>query len=297
MNMLIELEELLPHRKELIRVFRYIINALDHIWHYKIVTVGEDSICISNIIIASFIFLFLMRFKQYVSYAIRIRLKNIKQIDPTLREALSKISDYILLAIIVLFTLKMSNVPTTAFAFVGGALAIALGLGSQNIINNFISGLIIMFEQPIKIGDIVTIGGDTGKVVAIGARCTHLLTGDQVLVLIPNSTLLQTTINNWTYDNDVIRTKIFFKLPYNNDLAAIQDTIFDVVKNSEGIIQDESTEVFISDFSENVVTYDVTFHVNALGEISKTKIISHIYIETFRRLQEMNIKIELKSKS
>src|SRR5690606_18317118 len=104
--------------------------------------------------------------------------------------------------------LRMANVPLTVFTVVGGALAIGVGFGSQNIINNFVSGLILLLERPIRAGDFIEIGGTIGTVEKIGARSTLLLTPSNMHLIVPNSFFLEKEVLNWTLSDNVVRTEI-----------------------------------------------------------------------------------------
>src|SRR4029079_13795478 len=115
-------------------------------------------------------------------------------IDPNATAAFERVVHYGLLALVVLGALYTVNIPLTIFTFFGGALAIGVGFGAQNLINNFISGLILMVERPIKIGDIVEIDGQRGRVVEIGARCSRVYLFTGIDILVPNSVFLEKSV-------------------------------------------------------------------------------------------------------
>ena len=101
-------------------------------------------------------------------------------------------------AILVLAVLNWLNIPLTVFAFLGGALAIGIGFGAQNLVNNFISGTILLLERQIKVGDIIEVAGSTGKVTHLGSRCSRIRKFDGVELLVPNSAFLEKEVTNWT---------------------------------------------------------------------------------------------------
>ena len=111
---------------------------------------------------------------------------------------------YVLLATFTMLSLNVLNVPMTVFSFLGGALAIGAGFGSQNIVNNFISGLILLVERPIRVGDVIELDGTTGTVTQIGARSTKIATGANHEIIVPNSKLLETSVVNWTLTDDIV---------------------------------------------------------------------------------------------
>jgi len=100
------------------------------------------------------------------------------------------------------------KIPLTVFTFMGGALAIGIGFGAKNLINNFISGIILLLERPIKVGDIVEIEGTRGEVVRIGGRCSQIRRYDGIDILVPNSSLLEKDVVNWTLSDKLLRMKV-----------------------------------------------------------------------------------------
>jgi hypothetical protein len=109
---------------------------------------------------------------------------------------------------LVVFILNLARIPLTVFAFPGGALAIGIGFGTQTIIKNVISGIIILFERKIRVGDIIALGGMTGHVIAVDLRASTVRGFDGVEALVPNSSFLENQVVNWTYSNPRIRREI-----------------------------------------------------------------------------------------
>ena len=112
---------------------------------------------------------------------------------------LERITKVVAIFCVLLFALISARIPLTVFAFMGGALAIGVGFGAQNLINNFISGIIMLFERPIKVGDQVEIEGHRGAVTSIGARCSTVRRFDGVEVLVPNSEFLQKNVVSYNF--------------------------------------------------------------------------------------------------
>src|SRR5690242_15385369 len=121
---------------------------------------------------------------------------------------------YVLFATFAVISLNVLQVPITAFSFLGGALAIGAGFGSQNIVNNFISGLILLVERPIRVGDVIDLDGTTGTVSHIGARSTKIATGVNHDLIVPNSKLLETSVVNWTLSDDVVACNVTVGVAY-----------------------------------------------------------------------------------
>ncbi|MDJ0654195.1 MAG: mechanosensitive ion channel [Xanthomonadales bacterium] len=184
---------------------------------------------------------------------------------------------FILATILLGFTLlEILNVPLTAFAFVSGAVAIGLGFGAQNIINNFISGWILMWERPIRIGDFLEVGPDKGTVEAINTRSTRIRRVDGVHLLIPNSTLLETNVVNWTLIDRTTRTMIRVGVAYGSPVALVAELIGQAVKEREDVLTEPAPKVFFEDFGDSALIFDAYFWIRATVERDLREIRSNI---------------------
>lgn len=183
-----------------------------------------------------------------------------------------------ILGLIVLFItlLDLLNVPLTAFAFVSGAVAIGFGFGAQNIINNFISGWILMWERPIRINDFIEIDGTFGTVEEINTRSTRIRRVDGVHLLIPNSKLLEETVVNWTLMDKLLRTQVRVGVAYGTDVTKVRDELMGVLKNHEGILTEPKPQVIFEDFGDSSLVFDCYFWVNAQAERSAREIRSDV---------------------
>jgi len=129
------------------------------------------------------------------------RLAGYTHIDEATRQTIGTLVRYTTLMIGFLVIMQAAGINLTTFNVVAGAVGVGVGFGLQNIVSNFISGLIVMFERPVKIGDRIEVGGIEGSVVAIGARATTVLTVDNVAAIVPNQKLIIETVKNWQHGN------------------------------------------------------------------------------------------------
>lgn len=175
---------------------------------------------------------------------------------------------FYILAVAVLFMtlLDLINVPLTAFAFVSGAVAIGVGFGAQNIINNFISGWILMWERPIRIGDFLEVGDSSGTVEAINTRSTRIRRTDGVHMLIPNSALLENTVVNWTLVDRVTRTTVRVGVAYGSPVRSVAELIEQSVCEQEAVLKEPEPLVIFEDFGDNALVFDAYFWVHAVGD-------------------------------
>ena len=169
-------------------------------------------------------------------------------------------------AILIVTTLDVMNVPLTAFAFLSGAVAIGVGFGAQNIINNFISGWILMWERPIRIGDFLEVDGARGSVETINTRSTRIRRVDGVHMLIPNSKLLENTVVNWTLIDNLTRTSVRVGVAYGSDCKLVARLIEEATQQQEDILTEPKPVVIFDDFGDNALMFETFFWVNATKE-------------------------------
>ncbi|GHF91494.1 mechanosensitive ion channel family protein [Thalassotalea marina] len=188
--------------------------------------------------------------------------------DPNIIHLVQRILYVIALAIIFLTTLSLLNVPITAFAFLSGAIAIGFGFGAQNIINNFISGWILMGEKPIRIGDFLEVEGVKGVVEEINTRSTRVRRVDGVHMLIPNSKLLENTVINWTLRDKLIRGVVGVGVAYGSDCQKVRDIMLKVAKEQSEVLVDGLRDpiVFFQDFGDNALVFELYFWINSQVE-------------------------------
>ena len=169
-------------------------------------------------------------------------------------------------AVLGLVTLDLLRIPLTAFAFISGAIAIGVGFGAQNIINNFISGWILMWERPIKIGDFLEMGELRGKVESINTRSTRIRRLDGVDVLIPNSFLLENSVINWTHKSHVVRTSVVVGVAYGSDVQQVTILLEKAADEYEGVLKEPERAVVFDAFGDSALIFELLFWANLSGE-------------------------------
>lgn len=189
-----------------------------------------------------------------------------KDKDPNIIQLIQRLLYIVAIAVIFITTLSMLNVPITAFAFLSGAVAIGFGFGAQNIINNFISGWILMGEKPIRIGDFLEVEGVKGIVEEINTRSTRIRRVDGVHMLIPNSKLLENTVTNWTLRDKLIRGTVSVGVAYGSNCEKVAEIIEQITVAQPEVLTDPKPKVFFQDFGDNALIFEVYFWINSQVE-------------------------------
>ncbi|MDG1750784.1 MAG: mechanosensitive ion channel [Thalassotalea sp.] len=232
-----------------------------------IFTISEQPISLGELLLIPFVIYIGLLLTKWTAKFITNRLTS-KKTDPNIIHLLQRVFYIIAIAILLITTLDLINVPITAFAFLSGAIAIGFGFGAQNIINNFISGWILMWERPIKIGDFLEVENAKGIVEEINTRSTRIRRVDGVHLLIPNSKLLENTVVNWTLRDNLVRTSVSVGVAYGTRARIVSDLILEATLAQKEVLTDPMPVVVFEDFGDNALIFYVNFWINSTGETS-----------------------------
>ena len=173
-------------------------------------------------------------------------LTRFQQMDLGTREAVASVVHYLVLVLGVALILQNAGIRLTALGVVAGAVGVGVGFGLQNVISNFISGLIIMLERPVKVDDPVEMGGVAGVVREIGARRTTIVTPDQVAVLVPNQRLITDNVTNMGYLGRPVRLRLPVAVPADADLAALHDRLLAAARAEPRVLAEPPPALLIT---------------------------------------------------
>jgi small-conductance mechanosensitive channel len=169
--------------------------------------------------------------------------------------AIESLAFYGFLALFFLVALRTVNIPLTAFALAGGALAVGVGFGSQAIVNNFISGLILLTERPIQIGDIIELDGTQGVVERIGPRSTRIKTFEGVHLIVPNSAFLERNVLNLTLSDDLVRGSVEVGVGYGSDPRRVEEILERVLHAHPQVLDDPAPGIELAAFGESALLF------------------------------------------
>lgn len=172
-----------------------------------------------------------------------------------------KILTMLVVIAVFAFALITVKIPLTVFAFMGGALAIGVGFGAQNLINNWISGMILLLERPIKVGDVVELDSGRGRVTNIGARCSLVRRFDGFDVLVPNSEFLQKSVVNLTLADEVIRLQVRVGVAYGSPTREVAKIMTGALAEHGRILKEPEPVVLFEDFGDSALLFSAYFWV------------------------------------
>ena len=236
------------------------MEGLNRILNIVVLSLGDNKLTVGGIVLASLLIVLGFFLARWLEKRLTSRLVE-RKVKAEVVHLIRRIFYILVIVILVITALGLLNVPLAAFAFISGALAIGVGFGAQNIINNFISGWILMWERPIRIGDWVEIGEDIGVVEEINTRSTRLKRIDGVHLLLPNSKLLEDTVINWTRVDNILRSVVRVGVSYSSDVVVVKSLLDKVVHAHEGILTKPEPQVIFEDFGDSSLVFDVYFWI------------------------------------
>lgn len=228
----------------------------------EIFSIAEQPITLGGLLMVPLVLIVGLLLTKWGVKLITLRLTN-KKTDPNVIHLLQRVLYIAAIAIITITALDLINIPITAFAFLSGAIAIGFGFGAQNIINNFISGWILMWERPIRIGDFLEVEDAKGIVEEINTRSTRIRRVDGVHLLIPNSKLLENTVVNWTLVDRLVRTSVVVGVAYGSPAKKVAELIMQATKEQKEVLPEPKTVVTFEDFGDNALIFEVTYWINS----------------------------------
>jgi small-conductance mechanosensitive channel len=241
------------------------MEQISKIFSYPLFSFNEQSFTLGQtLLVPIFFFLAYALIKKSCNFFIN-RLKS-RKLDPDLVLLFQRLYFIISLLLLIFTSLAILNVPLGAFAFVSGAVAIGFGFGAQNIINNFISGWILIWEKPIRIGDFLEINDVKGTVETINTRSTRIRRTDGVHLLIPNSQLLENMVVNWTLVDDLVRGQVRVGVAYGSQVKLVSKLIHQAALEHESVLKNPEPLVIFEDFGDNALIFDLYFWINTAGE-------------------------------
>ena len=178
-------------------------------------------------------------------------------LDRALQYAIAQIISNAVLVVGVLIVLENTGIHLGALAVFAGAVGVGVGFGLQNIASNFISGLVILAERPITIGDRVEVAGITGQVQQIRARSTVIRTNDNITMIVPNTKFIDSPVTNWTYGDPRVRFRIPVGVAYGSDIAKVREALLAAGRENPNTLKDPAPSVFLQKFGDNSIDFEL----------------------------------------
>lgn len=247
---------------------------------FKIQDVG---ITLSHLMVAMFAILLSLVISHTVRSALRNRLFTKLDIDKGLEFALLRFVHYTILIVGVYIGLKTVNVPLGALIGLFAVIGVGLGFGLQNLASNFVSGMILLIERPVKVGDRLELGDVWGDVKQINLRTTVIETPDNIAIIMPNSRLLEEEVINYSYGDPRIRLRVPVGIAYGSDLDKATRIMLDAARQNERVLQEPAPKTWFREFGDSSLNFILLCWVpNAVMKFDVISELNHAIDRGFR---------------
>jgi potassium efflux system protein len=226
------------------------------------IRIGAISVSFTDILTAVVVFLLVSMGTKWTTGLVDKKLLQRSRLDAGERDSIMTLVNYAGVVTGILIALAIVGVGLSKLAIVAGALSVGIGFGLQSIVNNFVSGLILLFERPIKMGDWVVVPSGQGHVKHIGARATEIQTFDRASILVPNSELVSSAVQNWFYKGRLGRLHVAVGVSYGSDPEQVRDILLDCAKQHPAVSSYPAATVNWKEFGESSLDFELRAFVS-----------------------------------
>jgi small-conductance mechanosensitive channel len=234
-------------------------ETLRSLWQSPVYHAGEAPVLFNQLVIAVLIAVLGLWLVRRGLNALGRHLLARPGASPRGAYTLQKLGAFVAYPLVLLVALPVAGIPITMFAVLGGAFAIGLGFGAQNLLNNLISGVIILLEQPIRVGDVVELESERGRVEDIGTRCVRIRRNDGVHVLVPNSYFLEQRVVNWTLVSADVRGTVVVGVAYGSPVGRVRELMLAAAAEHPNVRKAPAPEAMFEEFGDSALMFTLYF--------------------------------------
>ncbi|MCC9624687.1 mechanosensitive ion channel [Thalassospira sp. MA62] len=253
------------------------------------IQIGGIHFSLRSILIAVLMFVIVLAIMRFAQRMLSTRVLPNTKLDQGLQHSVSAIFGYAGICLAVLLAISAAGMDLSNLAIIAGAISVGIGFGMQSIVNNFVSGLILLVERPIKVGDWIVVGADQGFVKDIRVRATEIETFDRSSVVIPNSELISNRVLNWTLKERSGRGIIKIGVAYGSDVDKVREILLDMADQRREILSYPAPQVVFMDFGASSLDFELRYFLRDIGDV--LAVASSIRFEMVQRFRDEGIEI------
>ena len=263
---------------------------LSDILQYPLFKLGKTELTLTSL--AQFFFFVVLVFlaENLLRRAIVQRLLRRTHLNPSLQYSLARIGGYIFIFVGLYVALNLVGIDLSSLAILAGAVGVGLGFGLQNIVSNFVSGVMLLAERPISIGDRVEVNGVHGQVKRISLRSTLVVTNDNISVIVPNSNFISEPVVNWSYGDPKVRLRLPVGVAYGTDPERVRSLLLQVALAHPAVLRDPAPNVFFKGFGESSLDFELAVWTAEMTK-SPLRFRSDLFFAMEKTLREHGVEI------
>ncbi|WP_454892312.1 mechanosensitive ion channel domain-containing protein [Agrobacterium vacciniicorymbosi] len=267
-------------------------------WAYRLLTgfsIGKTSISLISIITGILVFVIGYAVTRWFQKWLDRNVMARGQVDAGVRNSVGTGIGYLGVVVAAIFGISSAGLDLSSLALVASALSVGIGFGLQNIVSNFVSGLILLVERPFKVGDWVVTGTVEGTVKRLSVRATEIETFRGQSIIVPNSEFINSSVGNWTHRNRIQRAEIPVSVSYDTDPQRVMDILLELVKKQTPVLRNPEPHVEFLRFGEFALDFELRFHLADLSHGLTVK--NNLRMEILKRFHEEGISIPMKQRN
>ncbi|MBF2062970.1 MAG: mechanosensitive ion channel [Calothrix sp. C42_A2020_038] len=260
-----------------------------------IISIGENSYSVINIIILIGLFFGLLAFAGAVTNLLRSRVLRITRVSRGVQESVAVIFNYSFIFIGTVILLQLWGLDISSLAIFASILGVAIGIGLQGVAKELVSGLVITFERAIQVGDFIEIGNYMGTVERLNARSMQIRTLDDILVIVPNSKLLEQEVINWSHQSQASRLVLPIRVSFDANINQVRYALLEAAKSHSEVLHKPAPRVWIKEFGEDCLDFQLLVWISKPRRQFQIK--SDIYFQIDENLRQINIQVPFPQRS
>lgn len=270
--------------------YEEIIARLKVYWNFELFKLGDSPFTTKTLLTLALSLFLLFFLTSKIKKLLTKRIFPRYDMNIGVSQSIATIVSYLIIIVGLFVIFQTTGIDLSAIGILIGALGIGIGFGLQNITNNFISGVIILFERPVKVGDRIEVDDLAGNIVKISARATTIITNDNIAVIVPNSDLTSKRVINWSHNNRDVRLNFPVGVSYKEDPEKIRKLLIEVASETSGVLSDPAPNVLFNAFGESSLDFILRVWTS---ELSDTPMVlkSQLYYAIFKKFKEHQVEI------
>lgn len=267
-----------------------VFEPFDKVLHHPLFNIGQTPFTLGSLIEIILWLVLVLLVNWLLRRFVVQRLLKRTRFDHSLQYAISKITGYVFVTLGFFVALQVNNVNLSSLAVIAGAVGVGVGFGLQNIINNFVSGLIILAERPITIGDRIEVGSVAGQVTRISLRSTTVVTNDNISIIVPNSEFTSHAVTNWSHGDPRVRIRLPLGVAYGTDTQKLREVMLAVAREHPSVLTEPKPELFFSGFGDSSLNFELAVWTSHMSSKPR-RFRSELYYAMEQKLREHKIEI------
>lgn len=265
------------------------LNELSDILNAPLFYIQRTPVTLISFIGAILFFLAAYLISWTLQRTLRLKIFPRFKLAEGLQYTFLRLAHYFFMFLGLLLGLQFIGLNLSSLAVIAGLLSVGIGFGLQNIASNFVAGIILLFERPIKIGDRITVGDTHGDVQEIKIRSTTIITPDHIAIIVPNSDFVSGRVINWSYGDPRVRLHLSVGVSYRSDVDQIKQILLETARSHPQVLPHPEPDVGFTAFGDSALQFDLLFWVGeAKGGV---RVLSDLRYQLYQRFKENGIEI------